>query len=176
VNYALGLHDFNVAAHQPHPPGSPDFILLGRAILAIVGGDDNTALILLSLAVSVGAVLCQYALARLLFGPRAGVLAAVVLMTQPGFWGYGTRGMPWTLVACLALTVGLACQMLLRGQRWLVMPSALLLGLASGFRLEVTVFLGPLRVWRSGWPSRARGAGCWRLRSCRRVSWSGWCR
>ena len=44
VNYALGLHDFNVAAHQPHPPGSPYFILLGRAALSLVG-DDNTALI-----------------------------------------------------------------------------------------------------------------------------------
>jgi len=42
VNYALGLHDFNVAAHQPHPPGSPYFILLGRAALALTG-DDNTA-------------------------------------------------------------------------------------------------------------------------------------
>src|SRR5215210_8744581 len=30
VNYALGLHTFNVAAHQPHPPGSPYYILLGR--------------------------------------------------------------------------------------------------------------------------------------------------
>src|SRR3979409_1433137 len=47
VNYALALHDFNVAAHQPHPPGSPYFILLGRAALALVG-DDNAALILVS--------------------------------------------------------------------------------------------------------------------------------
>ena len=135
VNYALGLHDFNVAAHQPHPPGSPYFILIGRAALAIAG-DDNTALILVSLVASVGAVLGEYALARLLFGSRAGFLAAVVLMTQPVFWGYGSMGMPWTLLACLALAIGLACQMLLRGRRWLVIPSALLMGLASGLRLE----------------------------------------
>src|SRR5437763_1885237 len=47
VNYALGLHDFNVAAHQPHPPGSPYYILLGRAVLAL-SGDDNGALIAIS--------------------------------------------------------------------------------------------------------------------------------
>ena len=146
VNYALGLHDFNVAAHQPHPPGSPYFILIGRAALAIAG-DDNTALILVSLVASVGAVLGEYALARLLFGSRAGFLAAVVLMTQPVFWGYGSMGMPWTLLACLALAIGLACQMLLRGRRWLVIPSALLMGLASGLRLEASVFLAPLWVW-----------------------------
>ena len=71
VNYALGLHDFNVAAHQPHPPGSPYYVLLGRAALVLTG-DDNAALILLSLAASVGAVLAEYALARLLFNQRAG--------------------------------------------------------------------------------------------------------
>jgi len=76
VNYALGLHDFNVAAHQPHPPGSPYFILLGRAALSLTG-DDNVALIAVSLAASVGAVLGEYALARLLFGTRAGLLAAM---------------------------------------------------------------------------------------------------
>src|SRR5437762_34484 len=43
VNYALGLHQFNVAAHQPHPPGSPYFIVLGRAALGLTG-DDNAAL------------------------------------------------------------------------------------------------------------------------------------
>src|SRR6266496_3318688 len=56
VNYALGLHDFNIAAHQPHPPGSPYYIALGRAALAVTG-DDNAALIVVSLGASVGAVL-----------------------------------------------------------------------------------------------------------------------
>jgi hypothetical protein len=146
VNYALGLHDFNVAAHQPHPPGSPYFILLGRAALGLVG-DDNATLILVSLVASVGAVLGEYALGRSMVGKRGGFLAALVLMTQPVFWGYGTMGMPWTLLACLAVTVGLTCQLMMSGQRWLVLPSALLVGIASGFRLEVTVFLFPLWAW-----------------------------
>jgi hypothetical protein len=146
VNYALGLHDFNVAAHQPHPPGSPYFILVGRVALAVLG-DDNAALIAVSLLAAVGAVLGEYALARLLFGRRAGGLAALVLLTQPVFWGYGTMGMPWTLLGCLALGIGLVCLLLMHGRRWLVLPSALLLGIASGFRLDATVFLAPLWLW-----------------------------
>src|ERR1044071_7410253 len=38
INFALGLRDFDPARHQPHPPGSPVYIALGRALLAIVSG------------------------------------------------------------------------------------------------------------------------------------------
>ena len=69
VNYALGLHTFDIAAHQPHPPGSPYFILLGRAALALLG-DDNAALELISVLASAGAVMAVYLLAKLLFGRR----------------------------------------------------------------------------------------------------------
>jgi hypothetical protein len=36
VNFALGLRDFDVAAHQPHPPGYPVYIAIGRIGLALV--------------------------------------------------------------------------------------------------------------------------------------------
>src|SRR5712664_3687995 len=123
VNYALALHDFNVAAHQPHPPGSPYYVLLGRAALSVTG-DDNAALIAVSLLASVGAVLAEYWLVKVLWGPRAAVVAAVLLMTQPVFWGYGTMGTPWTLLACLSLLMATASLRLSSGKRSLVLPSA----------------------------------------------------
>src|SRR5688500_2431862 len=36
INFALGLREFDVARHQPHPPGYPVYIALGRASLAAV--------------------------------------------------------------------------------------------------------------------------------------------
>ena len=36
INFALGLRDFDPALHQPHPPGSPVYIALGRMVLALV--------------------------------------------------------------------------------------------------------------------------------------------
>jgi hypothetical protein len=146
VNYALGLHEFNVAAHQPHPPGSPYFVLLGRAVLASVS-DDNSALLVISVAASAAAVVSEYVLARLLFGPRAALFAALLLMTQPIFWGYGTMGNAWTLLAFLALAIGLLCALLVRGHTRLVLPSALVMALVSGFRLDATLFLAPLWLW-----------------------------
>src|SRR6185503_9921723 len=42
INFALGLRDFDPARHQPHPPGSPVYIALGRALLAVVSAIGST--------------------------------------------------------------------------------------------------------------------------------------
>ena len=43
VNFALGVRDFDVAAHRPHPPGYPVYIALGKVATAIAGcGLDGT--------------------------------------------------------------------------------------------------------------------------------------
>jgi hypothetical protein len=146
VQYALGLHDFNVSAHTPQPPGSPLYILLARALLG-VAGDEHLAFVLISLGASAGAVGVVYLLGRRLFSPGAGWIAALALLTQPAFWVYGAGGNSWTLLAFLAALAGLTCLDLLRGARHALVLSALTLGLASGFRLDVTVFLGPLWLW-----------------------------
>src|SRR5688572_27855743 len=36
INFALGLREFDPGAHQPHPPGYPVYIALGRMSLAVV--------------------------------------------------------------------------------------------------------------------------------------------
>src|SRR6476619_7016804 len=35
INFALGLRHFDVANHQPHPPGYPIYIALGRLSRAV---------------------------------------------------------------------------------------------------------------------------------------------
>ena len=37
VNFALGVRDFNVAEHRPHPPGYPVYIAFGKTATAIAG-------------------------------------------------------------------------------------------------------------------------------------------
>src|SRR5207302_3131324 len=84
----------------------------------------------------------------------------VLLMTQPVFWAYGTMGTPWTLLACLALLIATASLVMMRGRRSLLLPSALLIGLASGFRLDASVFLAPAWVW-AAWRAEPRWTRRW---------------
>src|SRR5437660_9288454 len=39
INFALGVRRFDVAEHQPHPPGYPLFIALAKAARPVVGSD-----------------------------------------------------------------------------------------------------------------------------------------
>ena len=68
VNFALGVRDFDVADHRPHPPGYPVYIGLGKAMAAIVAlpraglpsQTEARALSLLSLVAAVAIVFLLY--------------------------------------------------------------------------------------------------------------------
>ena len=68
VNFALGVRDFDVAAHRPHPPGYPVYIALGKLATAVAGiGSDGPqseveagALSVLSLLAGLAAIFLLY--------------------------------------------------------------------------------------------------------------------
>lgn len=89
VQFALGLKHFDIRQHQPHPPGYPIFILLGRAANAIFP-DVNTALVALAIGFSAASVVLIFWLNGRLFRSRqAGMVAALLWATSPLVWFYG---------------------------------------------------------------------------------------
>lgn len=69
VNFALGVRDFDVAAHRPHPPGYPIYIAVGKvaamAVGAVSGGEvpsaiEARALSIVSLLAAVVAAFVMY--------------------------------------------------------------------------------------------------------------------
>jgi hypothetical protein len=54
INFALGIRDFDVAEHQPHPPGYPVFILIAKAVNAV---SQSEVLTLSLLGIASGALL-----------------------------------------------------------------------------------------------------------------------
>jgi hypothetical protein len=69
VNFALGLRDFNVAEHRPHPPGYPVYIALGKVAKAVTAAMtsgvessiDARALAALSLLAGIASIALLYA-------------------------------------------------------------------------------------------------------------------
>lgn len=157
ANYALAVRDFyNVAFHQPHPPGYPLYVFFARA-LSLVVNDANRALILEGIVWSVVAVVCTAIVGRAMFGAAVGLVAAMLLTFTVGFWGYGEVAYPY--VALAGETALLACLTLgvLQGHRRRVVWLGLAWAVSLGVRWDGAVFCGLLwlwALWRVSWRLR----------------------
>lgn len=155
INFALGLRDFDPALHQPHPPGSPLYIALGRALLAVVSavrpglGRIEAEALTLALASAIAGAVAIVAAGRLFVAVTPSARRAIVpwataiFAAAPLMWMTGLRPMSDLpgLAAALVTQV-----LLLEGRRHLryLIAGALLAGLAAGMRLQTVWLTMPL--------------------------------
>ncbi len=159
VNFALGMRRFDPSAHQPHPPGYYLYVLLGRLVNEIFH-DANTALVAVSIAAGCGAVVMIYLLADNWFGRSAAVFAGLTFIFSPLAWFHGTVALTYAVEAFFSALAGYLCWRAYCGSQGFVVPAAVTIGVAAGFRPSILLFLGPLLlfslVFASGGVSRAR--------------------
>ena len=158
ANYALAVRDFyNVAFHQPHPPGYPLYVFAARAI-NLLTHDANRALILEGIVWSALGVACTIVLARAQFGRAAALLAGLLLVCTVGFWGYGEVAYPYVALAGETAALALLAHTVLSGARQWVVALAAVWAISLGVRWDAAVFCLPLAVW-------ALWSVSWRLRA-----------
>src|SRR5574341_62929 len=140
VLYTWGMAKFDVAWHRPHPPGYLFYVLMGRLFNTIIP-DPNQALILLNITLSIATVLLTYRLAELMFDRDTALIASAVMVFGPVFWFYGDVAANYVAEAFAAASVALACWLACTRKGNYLYLSALVLGLAGGFRQNLVVFL-----------------------------------
>ncbi len=155
ANFALALQHYNVAWHQPQPPGYILYVAAARLVHVVVA-DANAAYVWLSVVASVGAVWCTVLVGGRLFGTATGVLGGLVLATSSLFWGQGVVAYPYAFLALFSPLVVLLALRNRRGGRDTTLVSAALLAIAGGFRPELVPFLLPLWLWGAWWRPRWR--------------------
>ncbi len=144
VNFALALQHFDPELHQPQPPGYFLYVYLGRLALTLFP-DPNAALVTLSVLASGAAVAAIYALADAWFGRRAALFAGLIFLFSPLCWFHGTVALTYMFEAFFSALVGYFCWQVHKGRAGFVVPSALALAGAAGFRQSSILLLGP--VW-----------------------------
>jgi hypothetical protein len=156
INFALGMQRFDVAHHQPHPPGYPLFILLARGVHVIVR-TEVTALAVLSVVAGAMGALAIVALHRRMFPTTTrpwSIAAAAVAVTSPLYWLTASR--PLSDMTGLAAAVSVQAMTLAAP-----LPAAFFAGLATGIRSQVFWLTAPLLAWRliSGGNMRRQAGG-----------------
>jgi len=170
VNFALGVRRFDVAQHQPHPPGYPIYIALGKLGTAALGRagiawPEVRGLAIWS-AIAAGILpLLFFAFFRRLqrdepgdVADRRAAIATLLIVCSPLFWFTGARPLSdlaglaaaWAALAALALGAGRDLPGRLDNRdltlRWVV-GGAFLAGLSIGFRSQMAVLTMPLVLW-----------------------------
>jgi hypothetical protein len=108
VNFALGVRDFDVATHRPHPPGYPVYIALGKTATAITNAVSDApesmieakSLAVLSLLAGVVAIVFLYRVFAGMTGAVGeapvnveAIAATAITASCPLFWYLGVRPM-----------------------------------------------------------------------------------
>lgn len=178
INFALGLSSFDLVRHQPHPPGYPIYILLGRVsrwAFSVAGVTDPSRVDALALAIwsAVGGAIALLGASRVYvaverrFGDDSAsastaLWATCLLASAPLFWMCGLRpmsdmpGLAAVLWSQALLVEGTASTSLAMG-------GALLGGLAAGIRIQNLALTTPamfvvlLSPSRAGLVARAGG-------------------
>ncbi len=143
VNFALALQRFDPAVHQPHPPGYFLYVCLGKLANAIFQ-DANTALVAISILASCGTVAMIHLLASTWFGRASAGFAGLIFICSPLAWFHGTVALTYIVEASFSAIIGYLCSRVYNGSSRFILPAAVALGLAAGFRQSSLLVLAPL--------------------------------
>lgn len=85
VQFALGLHEFSIVEHQPHPPGYPLYILLGR-VANLIFLNDTKSLTAISAFLGTLSVVPFFLLLKRLFNNKVAIFASIIFILIPVHW------------------------------------------------------------------------------------------
>jgi len=173
VNFALGVRHFDVAEHQPHPPGYPIFIALGKLGTSVFSRLGLTAPEVRGLAVwsalAAGLLpLCFFVFFRLLAGEEReyrAAIATLLVVCCPLFWFTAARPLSdlaglaaaWAALAALASALDYSASLSKQSLTPIVV-GAFLAGLSVGFRSQMAMLTMPMLLWVFVIVARARVA------------------
>jgi hypothetical protein len=147
INFALGVRHFDVAEHQPHPPGYPLYIAAAKAVHTVVA-PEVLALSLLSAIAGALALLALFwffnELDRDDDDPVLVGLAAVAAAVCPLFWITAAR--PLSDMPGLAAVIAVQALVLSARTPRMFAAAALSAGAAAGLRSQVVWLTVPLLI------------------------------
>lgn len=143
--FALGTVRFDLASHQPHPPGYFLFVLAGRWLNTLTH-DANASLVAISGLAGLATVLIFYWVALALSDNRHTAIGlTLLLIANPVLWYYGGIANTYTFEA-LAITATALCTIRTRqyGNLAPFVVNVALISLLAGFRPPVVLAAAPL--------------------------------
>lgn len=106
--------------------------------------DPNSTMIFINIIFSILTVLLIYFLAKKMFSRKSALVASLLLVFNPIFWFYGEIAAIYLSEAFFAVLIAYTSYHVLIGDIRFIYISALVLGIAGGFRQDLVFFMFPL--------------------------------
>jgi hypothetical protein len=150
INFAMGVRQFDVAHHQPHPPGYPVFIALAKASTAVlqtlgVAAPEVRGLSFWSALAGALACVFVFVLFRTFDDERRAWWTTVVVAACPLFWFTALRPLSDTMGLCVV--IGASADLvsaIVHGRAQSLVAAGFLAGLAIGIRSQTLFLIAPL--------------------------------
>jgi hypothetical protein len=150
VQYALGVDAFDLARHQPHPPGYIGYEVLG-GLVAHLTGDVPAALTLISVLSGALAPALLFLLARRMMPTPFAVATSLLFGFSPLLWHYGGVALTYAPEVALSLSfVLLAHRAATEGRPRDLVAAAIAFAVMGSVRQSAMIMLAPL------WPVALR--------------------
>jgi 4-amino-4-deoxy-L-arabinose transferase-like glycosyltransferase len=165
VNFAMGVREFNVWEHQPHPPGYPLYIFFGWLGTKVFGGTPQLSLHFVSALGGALFVAAWFLIIRLQFNERLAWWVTSCLAIMPIVWMTSTKVLTDAPAAGLISAAILAAVCFAQSGGTAALLGIALLGAAAvGFRPQlfpvvVVILAIPLRQRRAGMKMSILGCG-----------------
>lgn len=147
VQMVLGVQEFDLQHHQPHPPGYIGYVALGRALTLLLH-DPHTALTLIAVIAGAAAPAAFYLLARRFMLDRLALCATVAFGSSVLVWYYSEVALTYAVELALVLPFALFAHRAINDRRLadLLLATALIAALGA-FRQTALVLMLPLWLW-----------------------------
>lgn len=150
VQLALAVERFDLAAHQPHPPGYPLYVALLK-VLDLLGVEPLGGMLTLSVLAAMGGAAAMATLAHRLagggeLGERTALVASALYVFNPLLWFYGELPLVYAVEGGLTVAVAWAVAGM-SDSRSRFLLACILLAVAGGLRPSTLVLLSPLLLW-----------------------------
>jgi glycosyltransferase involved in cell wall biosynthesis len=141
--FARGAQHFDIALHQPHPPGYPLWILAMRGVLTF-SSHPYGAQVLLAFLFTLAALIFFHSLAGELLGRNVGHAASALLAFSPLVLVYAITPLNYAVDLLASCAIAWFSARLWSGRHRWAIPACAFAGATAGFRPSGVTFLLPL--------------------------------